>query len=172
MKVKNESEVAQSCLTLHDPTDCSPPGSSVHGIFQARVLEWGAIAFSEIIILVLSLLWPWMSQCGQCPNTSPFMSFTHLLKFQGLHWYFPWCKWYCEPLPPHYSPVGHPLHWLLLLGYSHFSSGSYLVVPARCQNPSCIGHPLPTGPYISRPLPPMGLQIEPALLPFHYPTSL
>ena len=46
MKVKSESEVAQSCLTLCDPVDCSPPGSSVHGIFQARVLEWGAIAFS------------------------------------------------------------------------------------------------------------------------------
>ena len=46
MKVKNESEVAQSCPTLCDPMDCSPPGSSVHGIFQARVLEWGAIAFS------------------------------------------------------------------------------------------------------------------------------
>ena len=47
MKVKNESEVAQSCLTLSDPMNCSPPGSSVHGIFQARVLEWGAIAFSD-----------------------------------------------------------------------------------------------------------------------------
>ena len=47
MKVKSESEVAQSCLTLSDPMDCSPPGSSVHGIFQARALEWGAIAFSE-----------------------------------------------------------------------------------------------------------------------------
>ena len=47
MKVKNESEVAQSCQTLLDPMDCSLPGSSVHGIFQARVLEWGAIAFSE-----------------------------------------------------------------------------------------------------------------------------
>ena len=46
VKVKSESEVAQSCLTLHDPMDCSPPGSSIHGIFQARVLEWGAIAFS------------------------------------------------------------------------------------------------------------------------------
>ena len=46
MKVKSESEVAQSCLTLCDPMDCSLPGSSVHGIFQARVLEWGAIAFS------------------------------------------------------------------------------------------------------------------------------
>ena len=46
MKVKSESEVAQSCPTLRDPMDCSLPGSSVCGIFQARVLEWGAIAFS------------------------------------------------------------------------------------------------------------------------------
>jgi len=47
MKGKSESEVTHSCPTLSDPTDCSPPGSSVHGIFQARVLEWGAIAFSK-----------------------------------------------------------------------------------------------------------------------------
>ena len=47
MKVKSESEVAQSCPTLSDPMDCSPPGSSIHGIFQAGVLEWGAIAFSS-----------------------------------------------------------------------------------------------------------------------------
>ena len=47
VKVKSESEVAQSCPTLRNPTDCSLPGSSVHGIFQARVLEWGAIAFSQ-----------------------------------------------------------------------------------------------------------------------------
>ena len=47
MKVKIESKVAQSCPTLRDSMDCSPPGSSIHGIFQARVLEWGAIAFSE-----------------------------------------------------------------------------------------------------------------------------
>ena len=47
MKVKSESEVAQSCPTLSDPMDCSRPGSSVHGIFQARALEWLAIAFSE-----------------------------------------------------------------------------------------------------------------------------
>ena len=46
MKVKSEREVAQSCPTLRDPMDCSLPGSSVRGIFQARVLEWGAIAFS------------------------------------------------------------------------------------------------------------------------------
>ena len=47
-KVKSESEVTQSCLTLRDPMDCSLPGSSVHRIFQARVLEWGAIAFSAM----------------------------------------------------------------------------------------------------------------------------
>ena len=46
MKVKSESEVAQSYLTLSDPMDCSLPGSSIHGIFQTRVLEWGAIALS------------------------------------------------------------------------------------------------------------------------------
>ena len=49
MKVKSESEVAQSCPTLSDPMDCSLPGSSAHGIFQARVLEWGAIAFSDSV---------------------------------------------------------------------------------------------------------------------------
>ena len=47
MKMKSESEVAQSCPTLSDPMDCSLPGSSIHGVFQARVLEWGAIAFSD-----------------------------------------------------------------------------------------------------------------------------
>ena len=49
MKVKSESEVAQSSPTLSDPMDCSLPGSSIHGIFQARVLEWSAIAFSVFI---------------------------------------------------------------------------------------------------------------------------
>ena len=52
MKVKSESEVTQSCLTLRDPMDCSLPGSSIHGIFQARVLEWGAIVFSDFESLV------------------------------------------------------------------------------------------------------------------------
>ena len=55
MKVKNESEVAQLCPTLYDPMDWSLPGSSIHGIFQARVLEWGAIAFSDLY-LSLSLI--------------------------------------------------------------------------------------------------------------------
>ena len=48
MKVESESEVAQSCPTLSDPMDCSPPGSSIHGNFQARVLEWGAIAKQQL----------------------------------------------------------------------------------------------------------------------------
>ena len=52
MKVKSESEVAQSFPTLSDPMDCSLPGSSVHGIFQARVLEWGATAFSNICVYI------------------------------------------------------------------------------------------------------------------------
>ena len=59
IKVKSESEVAQSCPTLRDPIDCSLPGSSIHGIFQARVLEWGAIAFSDALstgILILCML--------------------------------------------------------------------------------------------------------------------
>ena len=50
MKVKSQSELAQSCPTLSDPVDCSLPGSSIHGIFQARVLEWGAIAFSRVYL--------------------------------------------------------------------------------------------------------------------------
>ena len=56
MKVKSESEVTQSCPTLSDPMNCSLPGSSIHGIFQARVLEWGAIAFSEISSLSHSIV--------------------------------------------------------------------------------------------------------------------
>ena len=56
MKGKSESEVAQSCPTLSDPTDCSLPGSSIHGIFQARVLEWGAIAFSKLYVTTGYLL--------------------------------------------------------------------------------------------------------------------
>ena len=59
MKVKSESEVPQSWLTRHDPMDCSLPGSSVHGIFQARVLEWGAIAFSDIYTVLCEIDGKW-----------------------------------------------------------------------------------------------------------------
>ena len=57
MKVKSESKVVQSCLTHSDPMDCSPPGSSIHGIFQARVLEWGAIAFSVLLFSHWQFSW-------------------------------------------------------------------------------------------------------------------
>ena len=57
MKVKSESEVAQSCPTLSDPMDWSLPGSSIHGIFQARVLEWGAVAFYYLCPSPHLLLW-------------------------------------------------------------------------------------------------------------------
>ena len=62
MRVKSESEVAQSCLTLHNPMDYSLPGSSINGIFQARVLEWGAIAFSENMVQLK--LTPEMFECS------------------------------------------------------------------------------------------------------------
>ena len=63
MKVKSEREVAQSCPTHSNHMDCSPPGSSIHGIFQVRVLEWGAIAFSDLTIRAPKKIvdfWPWV----------------------------------------------------------------------------------------------------------------
>ena len=57
IKVKSESEITQSCPTLSDPMDCSLPGSSTHGIFQARVLEWGAIAFSVVEAHLCPIHW-------------------------------------------------------------------------------------------------------------------
>ena len=69
MKVKSESEVAQSCTTLCDPMDCSLPCSSIYGIFQARVLEWVAIAFSYSLLYVLysrgTSLWLARNQAAQ-----------------------------------------------------------------------------------------------------------
>ena len=64
MKVKRESEVAQSCPTLSDPMDCSLPGSSVHGIFQARLLEWGAISFSVHLLYCRQILYRWANNCS------------------------------------------------------------------------------------------------------------
>ena len=74
MKVKSESEVTQSCPTLSDPMDCSPPGTSIHGVFQARVLEWGAIAF-------------WIRIYGQSP-AAPFFVFWFCF-------FFPWFSFLC-----------------------------------------------------------------------------
>ena len=72
MKVKSESEVAQSCPTPSDSMDCSLPGSSIHGIFQARVLEWGAIAFS------LSEAYPDLIKFGTILLTSGVSNFSTL----------------------------------------------------------------------------------------------
>ena len=63
MKVKSESEVAQSCPTLRHPMDCSLPGSSVHGIFQARVLEWGAIAFYDMYVYMCVCIYIYICVC-------------------------------------------------------------------------------------------------------------
>ena len=71
MKVKSESEVIQSCPTLSDPTDCSPPGSSGHGIFQARVLEWGAIAFSKVFLYLPPNHKPMYQQNFRLPSLLP-----------------------------------------------------------------------------------------------------
>ena len=75
MKVKSESKVAQSCLTLSDPMDCSLPGSSIQGIFQARVLEWGAIAFSQVVLLswnfhleLVLVFVKWSEAAQSCPT--------------------------------------------------------------------------------------------------------
>ena len=84
MKVKSESEVAQSCRTLSDPMDCSPSGSSIPGIFQARVLEWAAIAFSDKYIYIsyiyMTLATQWTIAC-QAP---PSMGFSRQEYWSGL----------------------------------------------------------------------------------------
>ena len=74
MKVKNEKEVAQSCLTLFDPMDYSLPGPSIHWIFQARVLEWGAIAFSDACLYPLVILWCYSFATGSIKSPSPCFS--------------------------------------------------------------------------------------------------
>ena len=89
MKVKSESEVAQSCLTPSNPMDCSPPGSSVHGIFQARALEWGAIAFSgyNIFAAAAKSLQSCLTLCDPIdasPPGSPSLGFSRQEHWSGL----------------------------------------------------------------------------------------
>ena len=112
MKVKRESEVAQSCPTLSDPMDCSPSGSSVHGIFQARVLEWGAVAFpiwsNHSCTYILSLV-------NLPPTSHPFPP--HLGYHRAL---------VCVPSDIQQIPVGICLHMLVYMHpcYSAFISPS------------------------------------------------
>ena len=83
MKVKSESEVTQWCPTLSDPMDCSLPGSSIHGIFQARVLEWGATAFSAN-----DLQWYLKSAICKCVCVSGVSTLFHLFICPFLYQYF------------------------------------------------------------------------------------
>jgi len=78
MKVKSESEVAQSRLTPSDPMDCSLPGSSTHGIFQARVLEWGAIAFSVCIHINICMYVKYIHTCMYVNVYIGIMYYTHI----------------------------------------------------------------------------------------------
>ena len=92
MKLKSESEVAESCPTLSDTMDCGPPGSSVHGIFQARVLEWGAIAFSTIYHYFYFTVHIFGSFKKSSPNPwserfSPFFFTQKLQNFIG-YWFY------------------------------------------------------------------------------------
>ena len=89
MKVKSESEVAQLC-PLSDPMDCSPPGSSIHGIFQARVLEWGAIAFSRDRMAASSLLILTWLPCIRSLQWSPAHHPTPSMACPNLH--LPHCQ--------------------------------------------------------------------------------
>ena len=82
MKVKNESEVAQSYPILSDPMDCSLPGSSVHRISQARVLEWGAIAFSKII-MILKLGLVYIMKQNSSPSFENYIQ-SHLNVLSGM----------------------------------------------------------------------------------------
>ena len=79
MKVKSGSEVAQSCPTLRDPMDRSLPGSSIHGMFQARVLEWGAIAFSDPSILMLNSLLCHKAFSDSLDRMNHFYAFSYLV---------------------------------------------------------------------------------------------
>ena len=86
MKVKSESEVAQLCPTLSDPMDCSLPGSSVHGIFQARVLEWVAIAFSSYLSAVAKLLQSCPTLCDPKDSSPPGSAIPGILQERTLKW--------------------------------------------------------------------------------------
>ena len=119
MKVESESEVAQSCPTLSDPMDCSPPGSSIHGVFQATVLEWGAIAFSS-----------WISETSKTRTWTPSLHLSlfcsiSLLSFFSLQTGLPGKtdssrNNHGYNFALHYFPPWHPYLWLggVLIGVS------------------------------------------------------
>ena len=114
-RVKSESQVAQSCPTLSNPMDCSLPGSSIHGIFQTRVLEWGAIAFScnSSIMSVLSItFWPSLPTLKLIPDSKivsdmPTLvihdSSVILLSLIYFHYYLTYIINHCDEISPAYT---------------------------------------------------------------------
>ena len=86
MKVKSEKEVAQSCPTLSNPMDYSLPGSSTHGIFQAKVLEWGAIAFSDIRAAAAKSLQSYLTLCDPRDGSPPSSPVPGILQARTLEW--------------------------------------------------------------------------------------
>ena len=119
VKVKNESEVTQSCPTLRDSMDCSPPGSLVHGSFQARVLEWGAIAVKYIcscmymctcVLCHFSHVQLFVTPCTAAYQAPPSMGFSRQEYWSGV------------PLPSLYSTFYMPilLFWLAIPNIKHF----------------------------------------------------
>ena len=123
----HESEVAQSCPTLYDSMDCSPPGSSVHGIFQARVLEWGAIAFSERSLVFPILLFSSIS--WHCSFNKAFLSLLAVLWNSPFSWvYFSLlssaiCKAFSDNHFFFFGMVLVTASWTVLWTYIHNSSG-------------------------------------------------
>ena len=93
VKVKSESEVAQSCPTLSDPMDCSLPGSSVHGSFQTRVLEWGAIAFS-IVVYYIAFKYVLIDVISLFHILSSFKDSATILWFIYILALANWCVWF------------------------------------------------------------------------------
>ena len=104
MKVKSESEVAQSCVTLSDFVDCSPPGSSVHGVFQARVLEWGAIVFW--VTKSRTQLSDWIATSEQDPFAYPLRTWVIPLSYLVLEVHLP--LWAQLQSPMHLFHRYHP----------------------------------------------------------------
>ena len=114
MKVKRESEVAQSCPTRSDPMDCSLPGSSVHGIFQARILEWVAIAFSSCLVAKFFQFF-----CDSMDYNLPGSSVHGILQARMLEWVvMSFCRGPSQPRDQthisHVSCIGRQIlyHWV------------------------------------------------------------
>ena len=134
MKVKSESEVPQSCPTLSDPMDCSLPGSSVHGIFQARVLEWGVIAFS--LKYTSKLLQSCLTLCDPIDGSLPGSPIPGILQARTLEWVAisfsnPWkWKWSRSVLSDSATPWTAAYQAALSMGFARQEYWSRVPLPS------------------------------------------